>query len=110
MLNLLPDSRHVAAMVGGGGNVGSGGGGGNIGAVTAALNMSMDDDCKSDQSKNSLDDDYGAGSTAPANSAGGVGSVALSALAAAAHKGSSRSLNDHDDRREMLLLQANGQD
>lgn len=86
MLNLMPD-RH-----------GPGGGSGG------ALNMSIDEDCKSDQSKQSLDDDYGG-----ADAAAAAAAAAVVAAAQLTPMSSSRSEREHSDRREMMLA-ANGQD
>lgn len=80
MLNLLPD-RHPPG----------------------ALNMSLDEDCKSDQSKQSLDDDYAGADAAAAAAAAAVAASQLTPM-------SSRSDRDRMlDRREMMLA-ANGQD
>lgn len=97
MLQLLPD-RHAPTAAAAAAAVAAA-------AAAAALNMSLDDDCKSDRSKHSLDDEYG--------SVGGGASSNAAAAAAAHQMGAGRSLeragdHRHEDRREML--QTNGQD
>lgn len=79
MLNLLPD-RHPPGV----------------------LNMSIDEDCKSDQSKHSLDDDYAGADAAAAAAAAAVAAGQIASLSA-------RSERELNERREMMMA-ANGQD